>query len=285
MIERKDGIKYQGNLAVAVFRILKAVARLSLRYGMSVGAINEIARRAYLEAAEELLVEDNTKITCSRVCAMTGLYRKEVKRLEQLPQLGDTPTDDKYNRSARVISGWRRDPKFRTKSGKPAALKTEGPNGFDALVRQYSGDITPTAVKHELQRLDLVTVTTRNLLKLKTKAYIPTDESAAIQILGTDTSDLIETISQNIKSGDGEKLFQRKVCYLDIPEQHIDAFYSYAEKESQKLLENFDGWLAEKDMDYEGQNPVGARVGVGIYHIGPGQHSTNNFRASPNQKP
>jgi hypothetical protein len=257
----------QENLSLAIFRIFRSVARFALRYGMSTGAMTELLRRASIEAAQDLLRQDKSKVTTARVCAMTGLYPKEIRRIERLPSISATPTDDKYNRSARVVSGWRRDPDFLTKAGKPATLKYEGENGFDALVRKYSGDMTPAAMKEELERLGLLTVTSRNLIKLESKAYISSWDSDVIQMLGTDTADLINTFDHNIQSDQDSKLFQRKVAYQNIPRQHVDEFLIFAGQESQLVLERLDKWLARHDDDDYAPDSSGVRIGVGIYHF------------------
>jgi len=110
--------------------------------------------------------------------------------------------------------------------------------------------MTPTAMKRELQRLGLLTLTSRNLAKLELRAYVPPDETDVIQILGIDTVDLINTICHNAKCDSNEKRFQRKLCYVNIPVEHIDEFFAYAESESQSLLERMDIWLAGKDDDF-----------------------------------
>lgn len=269
MINTPGSPDTQDHLSIAIFRILKSVAKFALQYGMSAGATGEILRRAFIEAAEEVLKENNAKVTTVRVCAMTGLYRKEVRRIEALPPLESTPTNSRYSKTARVVAAWRSDPDFLTKTGKPAALKPEGENSFETLVRKYSGDMTPVAMKHELNRLGILTVSPRKWLKLHPDAFKASTESDALEILGTDVSDLVKTIrhNHNIDANVDKKLFQRKVCYINIPEKHVADFFEYAANESQKMLERLDRWLSRKDYDFQGEAPKGARVGVGVYHI------------------
>lgn len=249
--------------SVAVFRILKALAKFTLRHGMSVGAMIELVRRAHLEAATELVGENSAKVTITRICAMTGMYRKEIRRLQQLPALSDQEADDKYNRSSRVVTGWIRDPDFNTSTGKPADLTMSGAGGFEALVRKYSGDMSPNAMLEELARLGNITLTSRGIIKLDAKAYLNSTIGDGVQILGTDTADLIETISHNLTTEES-KFFQRKVVYVDIPETAAGEFLTLAEEESQKLLEMLDRHLS-KVPDSEGEKHL--RLGVGIYHF------------------
>ena len=265
-IETSDNT--HGIVEKAFYRILFALARVALSYGVSAGAVGELVRRAFVDAAEVELREQGTKPLNSRVCTLTGLYRKEVVRVKALPPVGATAADDRYNRSARVVTGWTQDSEFCTKRGKPATLPIEGSASFTALVRRYSGDMTPRSVLEELQRLAVVEVTKQRRVKLLTRAYVPaTSELDSIQILGTDVTELIDTIRHNIQADVDAKRFQRKVAYLHIPERHVQAFKSYAANESQALLEKLDRWLARKDTEHQSLGTPGSRLGLGIYVI------------------
>lgn len=266
-------------LSFAVFKVLKSLARFTLKRGMSVSAMNELARRAYLEAAIELIQAENAKTTTSRICAMTGMYRREVRRLEDLPPLSDQETSDKLNRTARVVSGWLRDSDFHTDNGNPAALKAEGEISFEVLVRKYSGDITPTAIKQELERLGIVSITRRGLIKLEKKVYLNSTEEQGVSVLGSDTSDLINTISHNIDQENESKLFQRKVAYINVPEENVPEFHQYAEKESQKLLVKLDHWLSKINASSSTNDKY--RIGVGIYQFQSRQRLTDSTSVVP----
>ena len=258
----------QGIIHQAFYRILLTLAKVALRFGVSAGSMTELLRRAYVEAAENSLIEEGKKPLTTRLCALTGFYRKEVVRLKTLPPIGDSTVDDRYNRSSRVITAWLRDPDYRTKAGKPAVLKLEGELGFESLVKRYSGDMTPNAMLEELLRLEVVELTTRKTVKLRAHAYIPqTSELDFLQIMGTDTADLIETIHHNIRCSESERRFQRKVSYVHIPEHQVDKFRLYAAKESQALLEKLDRWLARKDTDEQSLGTAGSRLGLGIYMV------------------
>lgn len=230
--------------------------------------MNELVRRAWVAAAEEALVRDGQKPLASRLCALTGLYRKEIVRLQSLPPLDTTRIDDRYNRSARVVTGWLRDPDFLTAKGRPAVLALEGEDGFAELVRRHSGDMTPRAMLEELSRLGVVERARGDRVRLVERGYVPEgDELDVLQILGSDTADLVGTISHNIGREREERLFQRKVAYLHVPSRHLEPFRRYAARESQALLERLDRWLARRDTEPSALGRPGARLGLGIYQF------------------
>jgi hypothetical protein len=257
----------RGALLTAVFRIQKALAKFTMQLGMSAGEMNELVRRAHVEAAEELARAEGGKVHTTKLCAMTGLYRKEIIRLRNLPPLTSPSLDERYNRTARVVTGWIRDPEFHTKAGKPAALPFQGPASFSELVRRYSGDMAPIAMQQELERLGVVSTTKKGLIRLDTSGYLTTTNIDALQILGTDTSDLIDTINHNVNGAKEERRFQRKVSYVNLPHRYTEPFRQYAAQESQKLLEKLDKWLARHDKKDSSDSSRGSRIGLGIYHF------------------
>lgn len=253
-------------LVVACYRILKSLAKFSIRIGLSSGTVCELVRRAFVDAAEELLIEDGEKVQSTSISAMTGLYRKEIVRLREMPVPGAAAQEDKYNRSARIVTGWMRDPDFQDDSGKPAPLNIKGEVSFAELVKRYSGDMAATAMRDELERLGVVEVTDDGQLTLVSSGYVSSNTVEGIHILGTDTADLIDTINNNLLT-DNPSRFQRKVSYDGIPPQHAESFRLYAADASQKLLEELDRWLDDHDVDPTGQYTQGLRLGVGIYHF------------------
>jgi len=259
--------KDRSALDTAVYRIIRAIARLAIPLGMSAGAMNELVRRAYVDAADDLIKERGQKPLTTTVCVMTGLYRKEIIRLRNLPPLSNGLLNDKYNRSTRVITGWLRDPDFQTSRGHPAVLKQDGPNSFAELVKRYSGDMAPIAMRQELEYLGVLTINTRNQVKLVTSGYIPNMPAESLHILGADTADLVETIRHNILSENDDSRFQRKVSYVNLPQKYVDPFRQFSKAESQKLLEKLDRWLAKRDNEGSTESETGSRIGIGIYHI------------------
>jgi len=257
-------------LLIAIHKVLKALAKIGIRYGLSAGAVTELVRRAYVEAAEEALEEQGSKPLMSRVSALTGLYRKEIVRVRELPPIANIEFEDRHNRSTRIVSGWLRDQDFCTRSGRPAVLKLDAssPHSFNELVRRYSGDMTSKSMLDELIRLKIVEQTRGKSVKLIERGYIPSkDERTIFQVLGNDTTDLINTIGANIEMPKGQKRFQRSVTYLHIPQKHISAFETYANNEGQKLLEKLDRWLAKRDTENISLGTPGARIGLGIYQF------------------
>ncbi len=258
-------------LSAAVLRILKPLVRILLRHGISFNTFADLAKRAYIDIATKEFGIEGRKQTTSRVAILTGLTRKEVKRISQLKYPEDQPIAERYNRAARVIAAWQREAKFLEADGQPKALPLMGEGiTFTDLVRRFSGDVPARAIKDELQRVGAIEELQDGRLRLLARAYIPQkSEKYKIHILGTDVGLLISTIDHNLQAEFPESLFQRKVAYDNLSQEILPQFRRLAAKKGQELLEKLDKWLAEHDRDTNprikgtGRN----RAGLGVYYF------------------
>src|SRR5689334_23648150 len=109
-------------LAAAVKRALRPLFRILLRHHMSFKAFLDIAKHTYVEIAASEFGIPGKKQSVSRVALLSGLTRKEVQRLLDAPGTDDAETGERYNRAARVVAGWVRDPEFSDADGNPKVL-------------------------------------------------------------------------------------------------------------------------------------------------------------------
>jgi hypothetical protein len=254
----------------AIEQLLRPLFRLLLRQSVSFGAFEEMAKRAYVEVALKDFAIPGKKQTTSRVAVLSGLTRKEVQRLLSEGDDDGEEITDRYNRAARVLTGWARDADFLDRKGKPRILELEGEEGFAGLVKRYSGDMPPRAVLDELVRVGAVEQREDSRLQLLTQAYVPQRSTVdKLGILGSDVADLIATIDHNLELGSADPRFQRKVMYHSFPVGALPAFRKLSAHQSQALLERLDRWLAVHDVEtlQESAESSHARVGVGIYYF------------------
>jgi len=258
-------------LYAAIARILRPLIHILIRNGISYGTFADLAKWLFVDVAKREFAIEGRKQTVSRVSVVTGLNRKEVKRVSELPVPDDQASSERYNRAARVIAGWRRDTAFRGKNGVPAVLPFTGPDSsFQTLVKKYSGDMPFRAVLDELVRVGAVVHTDDDRVHLLLRAYLPTgDESMKIHILGTDVAHLIASIQHNLEPDEREPFYQRKVLYDNLPDDVLPNFRKLSAESAQKLLETLDTWLSARDRDSgPGVSGTGRNIaGLGIYYF------------------
>lgn len=259
----------QQALTFAILAIMKPFARILVRNGIAFGTFSEIAKKAFVDVAFEDFTEEGRKQTISRVSAMTGLTRKETKRLHELVQSTDTEAAGRYNRAVRVISGWVNDKRYQTKQGDPKILPVTGNSvSFESLVKKHSGDIPTQAMLSVLKKAGSVIENDRGI-QLVNHAFVPGDDAIdKLHILGTDVAELLATIDHNLTHPPDRLFYQRKVSNTNIDPAAIPAFRKLSAKKAQTLLESLDAWLAEHEINDSPNTETGQGqyASLGIYY-------------------
>jgi hypothetical protein len=261
----------QNALFAAVMKLLRPLVRIFLRNGLPFGAFADLARWVYVDVARREFGIAGRKPSDSRVAIITGLSRKEVRRLRLLDPPTDAAAVKRYNRAARVIAGWRRDPEFAHTDGTARELTLEGAEAsFGQLVRRYSGDVPPRAVLDELVQIEAVQIRADDRIRLQADAYLPKgDTEKMYSILGTDVAMLIAAIDHNTDDSSDRPWLQRKVAYDNIPAEALEMIRAYSARAGQHLLEQLDRMFAQYDRDANPKSTGTGRMqaGVGIYYF------------------
>ena len=261
----------QNILNTAILKVLKPLVRIMLRNNIPFGAFSDLARRAYVEVATDDFKVEGRKQSNSRISTITGLSRKEVKRLQDLEEESDDELIQKYNRAARVVYGWVHDSNYQLEADVTKPLAFDGKEiSFSSLVKIYSGDVPPRAILDELSRVGVVEIDSNETIRLLSRAYIPKDGvNEKIHYLGTDISGLINTMDRNIYQTEKVPFFQRKVYYDNLPDEVISEIKQMINQEGQKLLEKIDEKMATHDRDANpGSNGTGRNaIGLGVYYF------------------
>ena len=256
-------------LTSAVCRLLRPLVRLLLRNGMAYADFTALVRRTYVEVAADHFELPGRKQSVSRVSVLTGINRKEVKRILSEPS-DITPPEN--NRAARVISGWMRDNNTTDTDGRPLPLSwgdTNAKASFEALVKKYSGDMTARSVLDELRRVGAV-VMEDNTVSLTANGYIPaTSNEELLRLSSIGIADLVNTIDHNLSAENTATRLQLSVAYDDVPHDGVALFRNLSKEKSKELLQYLDSFLATQDRtvnpSVSGQGRY--RTGLGIYYF------------------
>ena len=258
----------------AARRILRPLVRILLRNGIASDAFTELARKVYVDVADEEFGIPGKRQTVSRISVITGLNRKEVARLRNQDAIDGA--DERWrNRAATVLGAWELDEQFQDRKGDPLELPFAGDGpSLSMLVKRHSGDMQPRAVVDELLRVGAIERVAEDRYRMSQRGYEPSaDPEAMIDILGVDASEFIETIDHNVQHPAGESLLQAKVVYNNVPARYEAEFLKLSRRQARKLINELNHWLAERDLGDEAQS-VGAEadeprrvLGLGLFHI------------------
>ncbi len=266
-------------LSLAILKLLRPLVTILLRNGIAYGTFTELAKKVYVDVAFEQFGAPGKKQTVSHASALTGLTRKEVRRLLDLKRPGDLGAAERYNRAVRVISGWLQDARYLDAHGRPAelALDADDPS-FAALVKDYSGDVPTQAMLSVLVSSGSVEEY-NGRIRLVRPAYVPSNDPIdKIHILGTDVGELIATIDHNLKSEGADLFFQRKVSNDNVRADALSKFRKISAAKAQALLEDLDGWLSEHEAKdkLDGPSVQPKQVSLGIYYFEQDPSEENN---------
>ena len=157
--------------------LLNELAIALLPRGITPNRFSNLARDAFVRAAAGNSRLRNGKVNHSKVAALTGLPRREIKRILDRTMASSEPHRTTSVPSERVLHGWLTDRRFLTQEGAPKSLVI-GPakSSFARLVREYGGDISPRAVLEQLMRSRRVRRTGDRLKLQISKLPIPRDD-------------------------------------------------------------------------------------------------------------
>ncbi len=205
--------------------------RLLLRYQITFPMLSRWLKVVYVDVAEREFRVDGKPQSDSRITLLTGIHRKEVKRLRDVAGAVES-VPESVSLGASLVGIWVGDPRYLDASGRPKPLprysRGDGGVSFESLVREKSKDIRPRVVLDEWLRLGVCNIDARERVHLNTAAFVPDsgfDEKAFY--FGRNVHDHIATCLHNLASGEEPRL-ERSVYYDRLTEEDVEALASYA---------------------------------------------------------
>ena len=265
----------RSGLLSAFGKLLKPLIRILIRHGISYAEFGEVVKTVYVETASRDFALPGRKSSGSRVAILTGLTRKEVKRILDNNDSEKSRASSNLSRAGRVLTGWHNDPDFQiTHYGIPRDLPFDHPHDstFSELVRRYSGDMPARAMLEELKRVGAVATTPDGMVHVVSRSYIPTPlDSDSIARIGITLHDLADTLDYNLDpEREGRPRFERRVYTTEgVSKDHAEAFQDLVQLKGQQFLETLDNWLtsreSENNKSVTEEEDSQVHIGVGIY--------------------
>jgi hypothetical protein len=255
----------------AAANTLRPLVKRMLANGIPFGRLEARLRELFVEVADSDLVLPDRRQTDSRVSLVTGINRKEVRRIRAAEPSTPGPRSFAMNHATSLISRWLTDPQMAEHRGahaRPLPYQAARGPSFMKLARKVTADLAPRVLLDELLRSGAVAQRSDGLLVLAGDAYVPKREAAEkLQILGEDPPELIETILRNIFSEGPDLLLQRKVYYDNLGAHAAKQIRSAVRREGERFVRRMNQLLAQHDRDRNPKAAGGERyyAGVGVY--------------------
>lgn len=251
---------------------LVPLTQLCLRSGLGAGDLISALKMAFVRScANEVLASG--RLNYSRIAAMSGLTRKEVRHLLELNETNPTVTQQSPSRqrTSRVVHGWRTDPLYLDESGAPAVLSiSTGALSFHSLVKQYAGDVTPVSVLKELERtgsikrLGLASVSLRRT-SIRMKGY----NNEALVEASLRLHDLGSSFLKSLEAPDAPVFHGFHELKVDSADAAALFQKTFSERAA-SLVSGVERWGGSQARIRSGKTPdkdPKIRVGVGVYLV------------------
>jgi hypothetical protein len=247
--------------------LLKPVVRIALKNSIKLGACVELLKSAYVDVANEILKEAGSEPSVSRLSVVSGVHRKDAKKILELDGSVGRTKDDVVTK---VLGQWKHHKKFLTKNGKPRVLELDGlESEFVKLVRSVSSDMAPYTVLYELERLGL-TERSANGVRLKEgfKTNIGTLEEG-YKHLALDLSDLVSSVDSNLhRSQDELPNLHLRTEFTHIKQSALPGLKRWLLEEGSKFHRQVEEHLASLDTEVTGEAETKvARVAYGSFSL------------------
>ena len=269
--------------------LIKPVIKILLRNGISYREFLSLCKTEFVTTAEKEFGINNRPANISRIAIVTGLDRKEIKRIkESLAQsvntdAGGKDKHPKTDRATRVLAGWHTDSLYLDEAGKPKLLPLSHkdplqPN-LTALVKKYAGDVPTTTLIKELKRGGTIEEVEPNVWQALKRHFIPSfSDPESLERAGTVIGDVSNTLYHNLYSPDKAPRFERRATSISMPKDAVPAFYELLAQEGQAFLVHIDNWLSSQEIqsatntteqseNTNNKNIEILRLGVGVYCI------------------
>lgn len=256
-------------LVEALRRILRPLVRLLISHQLTYPLLIRILKSLYVEVAETELAVDGTVLSDSRINFLTGIHRKDIKRLRnEAPE--SRPPVTAASLGAQLVGEWLGSDRYTGSDGKPRPLplRTADPGkpGFDTLVADVSKqDIRPRVILDEWIQLGVARLEQDHVV-LNTGAFTPErgfDEK--MFFFGKNLHDHIAAGATNLGGGKPSH-FDRSVYYDSLSPDSVAELKTLANELGMAALTKMNRRaLARQKKDSERKDSK-YRINFGIFN-------------------
>ena len=244
-------------------RLLRPLVRLLMRAGVTFPVLAELMRTLYVEVAANDLLTDPGARTDSRVSLMTGVHRKELRRLRQLPADAD-PIPQAVTVGGHIVARWLGMPEYADRDGNPLPLPRVA---FDTLVESVTTDVRPRAVLDDWVGQGIASVDAADCVHLNAAAFLPRPGGEEQMFyFARNLHDHIAAATANATAASAPPFVDRAVHYDGLDDATAAALEDVARRAAQQVVLDVNrAAIALVDAAPLGGAPAKGRVNFGVY--------------------
>jgi hypothetical protein len=254
-------------LFASVAAILRPQAKLLIAHGIPLSTVVEMMKKAYVRVADEEYGIGGQTPTDTRVSLLTGVHRKDVRRI-RAEGPDEAPVTRGLDALSEVVTRWISDRRYCGRDGRPRALPRHAGDGpghsFDSLAYGVSSDLKPRTILDELERLGIVRVEEARVV-LETEAFIPdrgSDES--LHYFGANVRDHILAATHNI-CGQTPPMLEQSVFSEALSPESANELLHLSRELWSEMLKRMIRRTAELEIRDAAAGRATQRINLGVY--------------------
>lgn len=276
---RHDNNAPSGVLQQSVNKLLRPLIRLLISQQITYPTLIGMLKKLYVDVAEQDFQVDGHRQSDSRINLLTGVHRKDVKKLRSESQEAGGQSES-ASIGARIIGYWLGSDEYTDERGRPRSLPLKtvpgDPPGFDALVEKFvRQDIRPRVILDEWVRLGVARLDDDDQVVLNTGAFTPSKGfEEKVFFFGKNIRDHIDASTRNL-TGQAPSYFDRSVYYDGLSATSVQELEQLAGQLGMSALTEMNKQALSKQKRDRKSGTAGYRINFGIfnYHTVHGQDS------------
>ena len=248
---------------------LKPLVRLMLARGITYIQLTEWLKHIFVETAVREFTLPDKAINDSRISVITGVHRKDVKRLREIMLINPMLVEPaNVNLGSKIVSTWLSNGLYMD-DGKPKSIarlrKDGGDVSFEALAEVVTKDVRARAALDELERVGAVNIDENDRVTLMTEAFIPTKgEDEKAYYLGLGVGDHTAAAVHNVLNCQPPS-FDRVVHYKGLSLESIQDIEQLSRAQGSQLLQEINKKAEKLPSAADKSDIKSKRFTLGVY--------------------
>ncbi|MGC2166769.1 MAG: DUF6502 family protein [Gallionella sp.] len=257
-------------IMAALRRVLRPMIRLLLSYGIRYQTFCDMVKATFIEVADEEFKLNNKDQTDSRITLLTGIHRRDVKRLRN-ESFAVNNLSLQASMSAQVLAVWCGHPEYLDSFGVPLPLSRllskGGNHSFEALVQSISKDFRARVVLDEWLRQGIATLDDQDNVHLVADAFVsPQGIEEKAFYFGQNIHDHLAATVHNL-SGAIPPYLERCVYYDNLTAESIKEYERFSKAAGMRAIHAVNRHAIELQKRDAGKPDAIYRTNFGIYNF------------------
>jgi len=256
-------------------RLLRPLVRLLIRSGVTFPVLADLLRGLYVEVAARDLLTDPKARTDSRLSLLTGVHRKEIRRLREQPPASEA-VPEVVTLGSQIIARWLGTAPYADADGRPRPLprtgRGAGKASFESLVESVTKDVRARSVLDDWIGQGIVALDKEGRVHLDRAAFIPRPGGEEqLFYFARNLHDHIAAAAANVATAGPAPFLDRSMHYDRLRPETAAQLETTAREAAQQLLTDVNRVaLAMAEADDEaaksgGESMPTRRINLGVY--------------------